>query len=220
MLNCFIAKQEKIVVNRLASLLNHEGHKVIATAANGREALLLIQRLSPDLLVLDCRLPQLDSLDLLRRLKNSLSTVPKWIIFYTCNPEANAAREAFSLGVTGYLDVESDEVEFLQCLKLILRGQRFLSPSIETIFWQKGQVLPPDEPDGFALTERETDILHWIGSGMGNPEIACQLFISVETVKCHRRSIKRKFGLTGGKSSLLPLAIRFYMSRMGDSNFS
>lgn len=175
---------------------------VIGEAADGQEALRLIQELNPDLAILDINMPKLDGLAVASQLGES--SVRTKIIFLSFHSGEHIFRAALKRGAKGYLLKGSATEEVLDAIRTVLAGDVYMSPSIAVqMVKMRDKTSSPDgrRPiDG--LTSSERRILSLIAEGMSSKEIGEMLSINYRTVDNHRTNICRKLGLDGSNALL------------------
>ncbi|HEY9045670.1 MAG TPA: response regulator transcription factor [Ohtaekwangia sp.] len=148
------------------------------------EAIKLIHRDCPDLIIIDITVADMDGVDGLRFLK---SKYPSEIVIFTNVEDSSVINEALSLGISGYILKSVPLPDFIRSVEQIINGGAVLSPSIAKIVLEFFH-LNPYTP----LSDRETDVLRLITRGKTYSEIAAELNIAVETSKTHIRNIYRK----------------------------
>jgi DNA-binding NarL/FixJ family response regulator len=173
--------------------------EVVGEASDGQEAVELADRLTPDVMLMDVRMPRRSGIEATRAIKASVPSTR--IIMLTVSDEEEDLFEAIKAGATGYLlkNVQLDEVP--QAVRGVHEGQSLINPAMAakliTEFAnmsRKEAERPPQLPVP-RLTEREMEVLRLVAKGMNNREIAKQLFISENTVKNHVRNILDKLQL-------------------------
>ncbi len=181
----------------LSDLLQHRGGmQVLAALGNPDELLAVAREQSPDLLVLDLRMPGTDGLTLLRRLRNEGLTTPALILTMS-DSEADLSA-ALRAGVRGYLLKDMDPEEIMGAIARAARGELVVAPAMTL---KLAQLLQPgakgQDRQGLlaSLTEREREILDHLARGESNKAIARALDISHDTVKLHVRHILAKLQL-------------------------
>jgi len=189
-----------------AVLASLPGIEIVAETADGREALALIEKLRPDLAVLDITMPGLNGLEVAVRAAKS-SSATRVLILSMHAGEAYVAQ-ALRAGVAGYLLKDSADDELPMAIKAVSRGEVYLSPKISTQVVERYVKSASAEPDPLAgLTTRQREILQLVAEGKSSKEIAVLLDLSVKTVESHRGQIMERLGvhdLTG----LVRFAIR------------
>ncbi|GAA3122381.1 response regulator [Streptosporangium carneum] len=173
--------------------------EVVGEASDGQEAVELADRLTPDVMLMDVRMPRRSGIEAAREIKASVPSTR--IIMLTVSDEEEDLFEAIKAGATGYLlkNVQLDEVP--EAVRGVHEGQSLINPAMAakliTEFAnmsRKEAERPPQLPVP-RLTDREMEVLRLVAKGMNNREIAKQLFISENTVKNHVRNILDKLQL-------------------------
>lgn len=191
-----VADDHKLVLQGLVSLLTEdEGIEVVGQAVNGREALEEIQRLHPDVALLDT-MPEMSGLEVTRKVTDQLPDVK--VLILTMHEEEAFFFEALRLGAAGYVLKGASSDELLTAIVAIHEGGVYLSPRLAGMVLhdyleagRQGKADPPREP----LTAREEGVLRLVSQGMTNQEIADHLVLSLNTVKTHRLHVYQKLGL-------------------------
>ncbi|MEU9830454.1 response regulator transcription factor [Streptosporangium sp. NPDC048047] len=173
--------------------------EVVGEASDGQEAVELADRLTPDVMLMDVRMPRRSGIEATREIKASVPSTR--IIMLTVSDEEEDLFEAIKAGATGYLlkNVQLDEVP--EAVRGVHEGQSLINPAMAakliTEFAnmsRKEAERPPQLPVP-RLTDREMEVLRLVAKGMNNREIAKQLFIAENTVKNHVRNILDKLQL-------------------------
>jgi DNA-binding NarL/FixJ family response regulator len=166
----------------------------VGGAADGHEALALLDRLTPDVLVLDLVLPRLHGLEVLRQTARR-SAGTRVVVLSMYDDEAYVL-EALRHGALGYVLKEHDAGHLIRAVREAVEGRRYLSPPLSEraieAYVARAASRPPDPYD--ALTTREREVLQLVAEGFTNAGIADQLFLSVRTVETHRAGLMRKLG--------------------------
>ncbi|MCA9234364.1 MAG: response regulator transcription factor [Planctomycetales bacterium] len=167
--------------------------EVLAEASDGEQALEAARRHRPNLVLLDVRMPRVDGLACLAKLRSEFPEVPVLLLSGYDNPTYQA--RAVALGAAGYLDKTAPAPEIVNALRSVARGESLWST--ETLRKLSGAMATPRLPAELeaALTQREHDVLKQLANGLSNKEIALALSISYETVKEHVQHILRKIGV-------------------------
>lgn len=181
----------------LQELLTRRDITVIDAIGDGAEGVRIAQESEPDIVLLDLRMPVMDGLTVLRRLRDSGLTMP--VAMLTTSTEERDLVESLRNGAQGYLikDMEPDEV--VSALHEIVEGNTVVAPELTGVLAKVVQgggsdVLPPEDPFD-ELTPREREILCHVAEGQSNKVIARNLGISDGTVKLHVKAVLRKLGL-------------------------
>jgi len=190
-----LADDHPIVRQGLRHLLEREPEfHIVGEAGDGVEALQLVERLKPDILILDVMMPGLNGLEVLRQTKK-ISPSTDTIILTMQSADAYLI-EALKIGVAGYLLKETGPGELIDAVREVLRGNRFLSANLAQRF-QDGEPRFGDIPsDAYrTLTARERQILQLTVEGLTSGEIGDKLRISPRTVEEHRSNLTNKLGI-------------------------
>jgi DNA-binding NarL/FixJ family response regulator len=170
--------------------------EVVASAADGRQAIDLVAQHEPDAILLDLHMPVIDGIEATRKLTELHPAVA--IVVLTTYADDASILAALGAGACGYLTKDADRVEIASALRSAVSGLSVLDPTVRAALLaaatlhQAPAALPEVLPDG--LTRREAEILAMMARGMTNPVIAAELYLSTHTVKSH---INRIFAKTG-----------------------
>lgn len=165
--------------------------EVVGEAANGRKALEEASRLRPDIVVMDVSMPELNGIEGTRLICDRLPDTR--VVALSMHKDSVYVREILRAGARGYLLKDSDDEDLLKAIRLVSRGEAFLSPAISDAVltdYRRHVSNPVD-----LLTSREREILTMVGDGKTNKEIANALNLSVYTVESHRGSVMEKLNL-------------------------
>lgn len=184
---------DHLVVRRgLRSMLaGAEDIEIVGEASNAREALKQATSLCPDVLLLDIRMPGMDGLRLLRRLKERLPDLR--VIILTNYEDEQFLLEAFRVGAHGYLLKNVSREDLLKVLRTAYQGKRMLSKELmDTILQQFAELGQRQAARQFGLSDTEIELLKMVAEGATNRQIAEQLFWSETTVKRKLSDVFRK----------------------------
>jgi len=159
--------------------------EVIGEAGNGAEALALVARFSPDLVLMDLRMPEMDGVTAIRKLRETSPAV-RVLVLTTFDSETDVLP-AIEAGATGYLLKDAPTAELLRAVRSAARGESVLSPSVAGHLM--GQVRRPAQG---TLTKRELEVLQLVADGATNRAAASKLFISEASIKTHLLHIYAK----------------------------
>ncbi|MCZ2154078.1 MAG: response regulator transcription factor [Bryobacterales bacterium] len=199
-----IADDHSMVIDGLRSLLEPEFH-VIGTVNDGHAVPAEVERLKPDLLIVDISMPTLNGIDCTRLLRESGCTAR--ILVLTMHPDATLAREAIGAGASGYLLKTASSAELKHAVSEVLQGRTYLSPEVTRDFLDiLGRAGSRD--DAWAkLTPRQREVLQLVAEGKSHKEIAAVLNVSVKTAEYHKYAILDNLGLKTN-AELVQYAIR------------
>jgi DNA-binding NarL/FixJ family response regulator len=164
--------------------------EVVGEARNGAEAVRLAQELTPDVVLMDILMPEMDGLEATRRIRAALPDTE--VIALTSVLENEKIFDAIRSGAIGYLLKDTESEELRRAIKAAAAGQVQLSPQAAARLLRDDR---PGEPQTEALTPRETEVLQLLARGLANKEIARDLGIGEKTVKTHVSNILSKFGV-------------------------
>ena len=182
-----LADDHPVVREGLASILKAKDIKVIGQASDGEEACRLYDQLSPDILVLDLRMPKKDGLQAVNEL---MSRIPKpRIIVMTTYEGEEDVRRALSAGAKGYVLKGTKREEILETVRKVYKGEPAISPDVAAKL--ATSLTRP------ALSERELQVLQQMAAGKSNKEIGQVIYVSENTVKAHVKSILAKLDAMG-----------------------
>jgi DNA-binding NarL/FixJ family response regulator len=174
--------------------------EVVGEASDGREAIDQVQALSPDVVLMDIRMPELDGLEAARRILSSTNGETPKILMLTTFDLDEYVYEALRAGASGFLLKDTPPEQLVGAIHVIADGEALLSPSItRRVIAEFVKGSGPKPPAQFArlqeLTARELEVLKLIARGYSNAEIAKELFVSETTVKTHVARILMKLQL-------------------------
>jgi len=176
----------------VANLMQQRDMKVVAEGKDGLEALALIKKYLPDVVLLDLRMPRLDGLDVVAEI-NALHLNTKVIVITTYeNPED--IQRSVKAGARAYLLKDCSQQVLLEAVRRVYLGEIFLLPQI-------AQKLV-DQMQNPQISSRELEVLKSVASGKSNKEIGVQLFISEGTVKTHVANLLTKLEVPGRTSAV------------------
>jgi len=193
-----IADDQALVRGGLRMILDAQPDlEVVGEAVDGRQALQQARELSPDLVLMDVRMPELDGLETTRRLLDR-DPSPKVVVLTTFDLD-DYVYEAIRAGASGFLLKSAPPQQLIAGIRTVMAGDALLAPEITRRLLDRFVARPPRPtgiPPEFAdLSERELEVLRLIADGRSNAEIAVDLYISEATVKTHVTHILTKLRL-------------------------
>ena len=213
MIRVFLVEDHAIVREGISSLLAlSEDIEVVGAVGSAEEAMTGIPIVMPDVLLLDVKLPNLNGVELIRRLQARGGLPPTLIL--TTFEDDELLFEGLKAGARGYMLKDISLEQLLEGIREIARGGSYVKPAVTERILQaarKTEATSLTAPPLVLLTEREREVLRLLASGYSNREIARALVVSTGTVKNHVSSILGKLGvrdrtravLTGLQSGLL-----------------
>ena len=211
-----VADDHALVRHGIAALLREAGtFEVVAEAADGRQAIQLSLRHSPEIVVLDTEMPGYSTLEALRQI-NRLPGQPRVLLLGTRSSEASLL-DFLAAGAAGLLLKEGTGAELILALRQIRQSAFYLSSGLSRKAldrWQRGarpaRRRAPESESG--LSQRERQVLECVSAGLSNRLIAERLCISVKTVEAHKAHMISRLGLNGSGDLL-----RYAMTHIGVS---
>jgi DNA-binding NarL/FixJ family response regulator len=191
-LRVFLADDHALLREGLRALVDSQADmECVGEAADGRAAVEQVQRIRPDVAVLDISMPGLDGLQAAKKLKECCPEVQ--LVTLTRHTDDGYLQQLLKAGVSGYVLKQSASSVLLTAVRAVATGNRFLDPAItgKVIGHYAGKVAGRG-PRPQELSEREEEILRLIAWGYSNKEIAARLDISVKTVEAHKANAMRK----------------------------
>jgi len=192
-----LADDHKIVRDGIVSLLqNEEDLEIIGEAENGEIAIKQVEKLQPDLVIMDINMPVMDGIKSTAIINEKFPRTK--ILALTMTNEQEHIKNMIEAGAGGYILKNSGKTELLNAIKTIIGGGNYFSQEVKDAFLQQMASKKPKHDkiigEPIPLTRREKDVLRLIVEEFTNYEIAEKLFISVRTVDAHRRNLLEKTG--------------------------
>jgi len=189
-----LADDHEVIRIGLKLLLEQAGMSVVAEASDGEEAYKAIKKLRPNLVLLDVRMPNVDGLKCLARVKLDFPEIP--VVMFSAFDNSTYMARAVALGAAGYILKESDQKEIVSAVRAVASGDTIWSK--ELLRRVTGALAVPSASTitDVTLTKRESEVLKQLALGLTNKEIAVALSISYETVKEHVQHILRKLSVS------------------------
>src|SRR4051794_38593967 len=198
MIRILLADDQDVVRDGLKTIIEAQDDlDVVAEAANGAEAVELARRCSPDVIVMDIRMPHVDGIAATERLASAHTD--SRILILTTFGEDRYVFDALRAGASGFLLKDARRSELIEAVRVVAAGERVLSPSIpRRVIEQFVQHRPPPTgtpPELAELTARELEVTRLVARGLSNADIADLLVLSVGTVKSHVAHVLDKLDL-------------------------
>ena len=190
-----ITDDHSMIREGLKQLLELEGNfKVIAEACDGVECLNKLETVTPDVLLLDINMPNMNGLEVLQKMKEKRMKIK--VLVLTIHSEVEYLLKAVDIGVNGYLLKDSESAELKKAIHAVVNGDNYIQPSLIPVLNSKMIDRDKDVMKIESLTRRELEVLKNLSIGMYNKEIAEKLDISERTVKNHISNIFKKIEVT------------------------
>jgi two-component system, NarL family, response regulator NreC len=187
-----LADDHAVVRQGFKMILNAQADmEIVGEAGNGREAVDLVERLKPDVVVMDVAMPELNGIEATRRVSD-VSPHTR-IIALSMHKDSVYVREVLRAGARGYLLKDSGAGDLVSAVRAVARGDGYLSPAVSNAVlddYRRHVTNPID-----LLSSREREVLQMLAEGKTNKEIAAILNLSVYTVDAHRGRIMEKLNL-------------------------
>ena len=193
-----IADDHALVAEGVTKLIERDV-QLVGSVADGRALVQAVEKLNPDLALVDISLPLLNGLDACRQIKKANPTVK--VIVLTMHLEKHFVTEAFRAGVSGYVLKQSVADELIFAIKEVLKGRTYVSPLVtQNLVEQALQPAPGAQPiDRQAppshLSLRQREVLQLVAEGKSTKEIASTLNVSIKTVEFHKTRIMKELKL-------------------------
>jgi DNA-binding NarL/FixJ family response regulator len=198
MIRVLLADDQALVRAGFAALLDAQGDiEVAGEASDGEEAVRLARQLTPDVVLMDIRMPGLDGLQATRQIAGDERLESVRVVILTTFELDEYVFEAVRAGASGFLVKHTEPVELVRAVRVVAGGDALLSPGVTrrliSEFATRAKAPPPaDSLD--VLTDRERELVGLVGEGLSNDEIAQRLVLSPATVKTHVNRSMMKLG--------------------------
>lgn len=196
-----VEDQTKILKNQLKLLEASSEVEIIGTALSGESAMIELERVHPDVLLLDLGLPRMSGIDVTREIKAKNPKIE--VLIFTIFDEEDKVLEAVKAGASGYLLKGTPSDKIVEAIKEVAAGGTVIQPSLARRLLKHFRVgeEPPaapalEEPELKPLSEREKEILQLIAKGISNSEAAKLLNLSKATIRTHLEHIYKKLEVT------------------------
>jgi DNA-binding NarL/FixJ family response regulator len=196
-----VADDHHVVRTGFAALLDTQpDFSVVGTACDGTEAVRICRELSPDVALMDVRMPVMDGIEATRQLSGPGRTGPRILILTTFDLD-HYVYDALCAGASGFLLKDVTAERLFDAVRVIAAGEALLAPAVTRRLISEFTRLRPKPDDAppaaalTALTPRETQVLRLVAEGLSNTEIAARLVVTEETVKTHVSRMLNKLGL-------------------------
>lgn len=208
MIRVVVADDHHLVRQGLSALLETSGEvEVVGEAGNGYEAVAIVEKLQPDVIVMDLSMPMLDGIQAASRILEL--DAPTQVVIVSMHADTAIIHRLVRRGIKGYLLKDALSDELMLAIRSAEAGKLYLSPTIsESVLMMLMNPLREEEDAADPLTPREHEVLQLVAEGHTNTAIANILVISPKTVEKHRANIMSKLGADD-----LPALIRIAIKR-------
>ncbi len=190
-----LADDHEMVRHSLSRSLRQEKNlDVVGEASNGHTTLELVGQLSPDVVVMDISMPDLNGIEATYQIAREYPRVK--VIGLSMHSSSKYIREMFKAGASGYLLKNSSYEELVGAIRTVMNGKQYISPGIGETVIQSVMGKSGESPTAYSLlTPREREVLQLLAEGKTVKQIALQLDISHKTVEIHRMKIMEKLNI-------------------------
>ena len=205
MINVLLVEDHELYRMGLSMLLGKaDDINLVAEASDGLDGIMKARELSPDVILMDIGLPNVDGIEATQRIKEFNPSVK--ILIFTSRDSENDVFESFKAGADGYIMKGATPEQTISAIKSVYEGVGWIDPNIAKMVFsnlQKPSASPAVNTaevkrgaNNYGLTERELDVLELMVEGLSNPQIADRLVITRATAKAHVHSILQKLCVT------------------------
>lgn len=185
MIRIVVADDHRITLDGIKSMVGgQEDISIVGEAINGNEVIERVEEHTPDVVLMDINMPQLDGIEATKKIKSRWPNVK--VLILSMHSENKFVRTAIDAGANGYMLKEGGEFECITAVKAIAMGGSYFSPGLEKAFTDRWK------DDQIHLSARELEVLNLLNEGMSSKEIGEKLFISENTVNHHRKNLHQK----------------------------
>ena len=209
-LKVLLVDDHAVMREGLAALLTAAGIDVIGTASNGREAVRLARELTPDVVVMDISMPDLNGIEAARQIRVRAPSVR--IVILSMHANREHVHQALSAGATGYVLKEAAATEVVTAVRAVAAGRRYLSPAIEAAMLEAGGSATRGPLE--SLSTRERQVLQLVVEGGSSAEIARTVHLSPKTVETYRSRLMKKLGVAN-VTALVKFAVQHGLTPPG-----
>lgn len=190
-----LVDDHELVRRGIRSLLEAEDDfEICAEAADGRQAIDLVQEMTPDVVVMDIGMPGLNGIEATRRIRKTARRTE--VLALSLHESEHYAREVLAAGARGYVFKSDAAQEVVQAVRSIRGKKRYLTKRLAENAERLGLLEKKSgTPEGTSLTRREREVMQLVAEGHSNRSISDLLKISIKTTETHRARIMRKLGL-------------------------
>jgi DNA-binding NarL/FixJ family response regulator len=190
MIRVAVADDQALVRVGLRVLLENEDDiELVGEAADGVEAVALVRRTRPDVVLMDVRMPRLDGIEALRAIAGDPQVAATRVVMLTTFELDEYVFDALRAGASGFLIKDTEPAELVRALRVVAGGESLLSPSVTRRLIREFTSRPVPRPTSTvqvqSLTDREREVVALVAEGLSNDQIGRRLFVSPDTVRTH-----------------------------------
>jgi len=186
-----IIDDHAVVLDGLKTMLNtFDRLEVVYTTQNGHSLLEYFKSDTPDVLLMDIQMPDINGIDLCKQISRQHPSIK--VIAFTSFDDSNYVKQIFRSGAKGYLLKNSDKQTIVKAVETVMQDEEYMDETIKKILLQESITGQRRSLFEVPLTKREKEILKLIADGLSSQEIADKLFISLRTVETHRLNLNQK----------------------------
>ncbi len=203
-----LVDDHKILRDGICSLVKgYDDMEVIGEAADGISAIRQVEELSPDVVIMDISMPDLNGIDATRKIISDYPNVK--VIALSMHYDKQFVSEIFKAGASGYLIKDSAFDELDHAVRVVMDGKTYINPQVASLVVESliSQPATSNQQSFSLLTEREREVLQLIAEGRSTKQIAADLHVSTKTVESHRRQVMGKLNIRN-VAELTKFAIR------------
>ena len=190
-----LADDHVLMREGIRQLLEFDGSiEVIGEASDGEECLQKLEKVKPDVLLLDINMPKLNGIEVLEEIKRKKINVK--VLILTVHNEVDYLIRTVDIGVDGYILKDSESAELKKAIMTVMDGESYIQPKLIPMLNKRLITRDSDKEKLESLTGREKEVLIEVANGMFNKEIATSLHISERTVKNHISNIFKKLDVS------------------------
>jgi DNA-binding NarL/FixJ family response regulator len=192
-----LAEDHTLLRQGLRALLSTDpGFEIVGEACDGREAVRCVEKLRPDLLLMDLSMPRMNGMEAIREIKNRHPQTR--VIALTVHQQEEYLVTTLQAGAEGYVLKDATHEELVLAIQSVMAGKPYLSPAVSGKIitgYLERKITTGSIASGQVLSPREREVLKLIAEGYRNREIAAELCISLKTVEKHRANLMKKLDL-------------------------
>ncbi len=215
MISIVVADDEELVRDGLTSIVDsHPEFEVVATAANGVEAVAAVASAQPDVVLMDIRMPLMDGIEAARRIVAAQGATK--ILVLTTIEVDEVVYSALRAGASGFLLKSVTREQLWRGIEAVASGDALLAPSLtRRLIEDRIAAGPPPQPASLGLTQRQSGLVRLVARGLSNQEIAAELHLAETTVKGYVSDVLALLGLRD-RTQLVVVAYESGLVRVGD----